>query len=384
MSLFFKKKTGVWLLGGALSLALCGTAARANVLGDIGHSISSLWAQKARKQEAARTARSKASAQSQQVQFLHDRLIKTQSLLQSANERYSNYFRQMRRTEAQILDTREKADDLNDRYDEHKHLFGQRLASMQKHGQTNFLQVALGSVSLADLTRRTAFFQAVAKRDTDLQNQLKADKQELIQSQNDLMAQWNNRNKLQKEANQERERIAQGEAEQSQTWSQLNSSRLALINYSLEQERSSEQINGMIGSLQSRRARALAEYQAQARRERAQLRAQTVYRYRVRRRVVRYYAPRHYYSRRTYAVAKNYGPDHSFKPVRSGHYNLSNYSSIAKLRYPTSKYKYSYARSNLAKRNGLKYAPRVDLTPQYAPRIELAPMPIQALQNPGG
>ena len=340
---------------GALFLSV--NIARATVLDDIGRSVSSLWTQRAQKSDAAQKARSKARAQSQKVEFLHDRLERTQQLLQKSNANYLNYFRQMRRTEAQIIETRHRAQIAEGRYKAHKIQFGRRLASMQRHGETNYLQIALGSTSLSDLTRRTAFFQALTQRDAYLQNEIKGDKAELLQAQNELMAQWNERNRLQIESNRERERIAAGEAQQRQMWRQLNNSRLALFNYALAQERSSREIGGMIGSLQSRRAQIIATYNAQAARERAQIRAQAAFRSRERRRVVRAYAPRR--SNRTYSTR-----------TYSTRYNRSRRT------YPRRNY-----RQNRSP-NFPRFAPRVDVMPQYAPRIELAPMPIEALQNP--
>jgi murein DD-endopeptidase MepM/ murein hydrolase activator NlpD len=383
MSLFSPKK-GAWLLGGVLSLALCGTTARANVLGDIGRSISSLWGQKARKSQAAQAALSQARSKTEQVEFLHDRLEKTQQILQTANNNYTNYFRQMRQTEAAILDTRERAEEVAERYEAHRILFGRRLASMQRHGDTNFLQIALGSDSLSDLTRRTAFFQALTQRDAELQNQIKADKAEILQTQNELDAQWAQRNRLQKDANRERERIASGEAQQRQMWRQMNSSRLALVNYALAQQKSSQEIDGMIGSLQSRKAQIIASYEADVARERAQMRAQAAYRSRQRRRVVRYEAPRRYRSYRA-ASSNSFSNNSSSRPSNS--YRSNNSYRTARSYTPTrpdrrGRYRYSGARSNLARKNGLQYAPRIDLAPQYAPRVELAPMPIEALQKP--
>jgi hypothetical protein len=175
------------------------------VLSDLGRSISSLWSQKAQKKQAAEVARSKASAQTRQAEFLHDRLERTQQLLEIASIRYDNYFRQMRRTEAQIVATRHRAQLATKRYEAHKAQFGRRLAVMQRHGETNYLQVALGSDSLSDLTRRTAFFQALTQRDSLLQNQIKEDKNELLQAQNALMAQWSERDALQKSGGDARE-----------------------------------------------------------------------------------------------------------------------------------------------------------------------------------
>lgn len=344
-----KKRTftalSIPILCGILSLGPGGAPASANVLGEIGRSISSLWGQKSRKIQAAHVARSKANAQGQQVEFLHDRLERTQQLLETSSINYHNYFEQMRRTEVQLNQTRRQAQIVEARYKAHRRQFARRLAVMQRHGETNYLQVALGSTSFADLTRRTAFFQAITQRDAELQNEIKADKAELLRNQNKLMAQWNERNALQQAANRERLRIAQGEIEQRNMWQQLNSSRLALINYAAAQEQSSNEITGMIGSLEARKSQIISSYEAQAARERAALRAQARYQSRVRTNRYSYGYSRNRYSRRSNRYQARYS-----RPYYGGQ---SRYAP--------------------------QLAPRLNLGPQFAPRVELAPMPIESL-----
>lgn len=363
MPLISLEKRALWTLLAVLSLGLAARAARANVLDDIGNSISSLWGQKAQKQQTARKARSTANAQSRQVEFLHQRLQRTQSLLEAANSNYFNYWRQMRRTEAQIVETRHRVQIVSARYKTHRAQFGRRLAAMQRRGQTNYLQVALGSASLSDLTRRAAFFQAITQRDSQTQEEIKADKAELVQAQNALMAQWNQRNALKTAAGRERARIAAGETEQTQGWKQLNSSRLALINYALAQEQSSQRIGGMIGSLQARKTRIIAEYQAQVAREREALRAQAVFRARERERIARY-----------------------------ERYEAAERAETARRRSTRRRSNRRYSRRNsnrrYARRSSANYAsqrrrmaPRIELSPRYAPRVEIAPMSIESLRS---
>jgi murein DD-endopeptidase MepM/ murein hydrolase activator NlpD len=347
-----KKRTfttlSIPILCGILSLGA--STARANVLSDIGHSISSLWGQKSRKIQAAHVARSKANAQGQQVEFLHDRLERTQQLLQTSNINYRNYFEQMRRTEARLNETRQRSKIVEARYKAHRRQFARRLAVMQRHGETNYLQVALGSTSFADLTRRTAFFQAITQRDSELQGEIKADKAELLRNQNILMAQWNERNGLLQAANRERMRIAQGEIEQRNMWQQLNNSRLALINYAAAQEQSSNEIGSMIGSLESRKSQIIANYEAQAARERAALRAQARYQSRTR------------YSR------------YNGNRTSSQRYSRRNYRSRGA----------RYYRPGGQPMYAPQLAPRLNMGSQFAPRVELAPMPIESLGSLGG
>ncbi len=384
----------------ALALALCGgfSSARAGVLDDIGSAIASLRGQKTRKIEAAQSARAQAKSQGGQVEFLHQRLEKTGRLLDRANENYAASYRQMQRTEQKIAETQARAAQINGQFSQHKTQFGLRLASMQRHGQTNFLQVALGSMSLSDLSRRTAYFQALTQRDAVLQERLKSDKAEITAAQNTLMAQWKLRRDAQKEAARERTRIAQGEAEQLQTWKQMSKARLALLSYAVQQARAVGDIDGKIGHLRGResdiiadnqaqaaraaarqareirlaaRERALDEYRAQMARERRQMSAQNTYRSRVRRRIVRDYG-------------RQSAPRIAAAPTRrsrygSGRYRNTRYNS----RYSHRNSSRRYARNNRAMPQfPSQLAPRVNLMPRYAPRIELAPMPIEALQNP--
>lgn len=404
-------KNRLLCLATALSLVSV-PIARAGVLDDIGGAISSLRGQKARTIGAAQGARSKAQAQSQQVEFLHQRLQKTKRLLDQASENYAQSYRQMQTTERKIAELETQSAQVARRFNDHKTQFGLRLASMQRHGQTNYLQVALGSASLSDLSRRTAYFQALTQRDAVLQERLKGDKAEIKAAQNALMAQWKLRRDAQKQAQRERNRIAEGEAEQLRGWKQMSKARLALLSYAVQQERNLGSIDGKIGNLRGRassivaqnqaredqarearvrqvryelrerqdriaaRERALDEYREQMSRERRQMRAQNTYRSRVRRRIVRDYsrsqAPRvaqtqsrSRYSRSRYGSRSRYSSRARYRNTR---YTRRGSSSIR------------YARSSSA--IPPQFAPRVGLMPRYAPRVELAPMPIEALQNP--
>ncbi len=427
------RKIAVLVLGvSALGIGGRGAlqCARANVLDNIGGAISSLRDQKTRASGAAQSARSRARAQARQVEFLHERLRKTQRLLDAANASYIDSFKQMQVTEERIEAAQARAQEVEARYEEHKTQFGLRLASMQRHGQTNFLQVALGSMSLSDLSRRTAFFQALTQRDAALQARIKNDKAEIARSQNALMAQWNERRVLQKQAARERKRIAQGEAQQMQSWKQMNRARYDLLSFVMKQQQSLENIDGKIGSLRARasqvlsenaeraaRARAremneremrgremrvrLAQLRAEVARERDAMRAQTRFRSRVRRRVVRSYnrnsqARRYasqqrenfYSNRRRYGNGRYRNSSYANSGYGSGRYQggRSRRTRYARNSYSrrSSRNSSRYARvSRIDPQNLPQFAPRVGLMPRYAPRIELAPMPIEALQNPG-
>ncbi len=256
----------------------------AGPLSELRRSIASLWGQKSQKQHAARVALVSASATGQRAEALHDRLEATQRLLLASTEQYYDSWRRMRRTEAQLIETRHRVQIVTTRYKAHQKLFGRRLAAMQKHGAPSYLQVILGSQSLSDLTRRTAFFQALAERDSQLQADLKADRLELERGQNALMEQWDERNHLQLAANRQRERIAGAEQDQQAMMRRLRHSRAAQIAYAQAQEQSSNEIGSMIGSLEAQRAQIISSYEAQAAAQRrARSRA--------------HYAMRHYWHR---------------------------------------------------------------------------------------
>ncbi len=255
-------------------LAVCALAgvlipvANASVLGQISDSISSLWTQKAHKQTGARQALSQATAKKQQAEFLHDRLEKTARLLNAANQNYENYFGQLNRTEAQIVETRHRVQIVTARYKAHQARFGARLAALQKHGQPSLISVILGSNSLADLSRRANFMKALSDHDAGLQADLKADRLELSRAQNDLMAQWGERERLARGAHSERARIAQGKARQLAIWKQINSSKLALLQLAAAEQRASNDIGDQIQTLEARKDQIAAAYDAQAARER--------------------------------------------------------------------------------------------------------------------
>lgn len=248
-------------------------AAQANILGQIRDSISSLWSQKSGKQQKARAARSQAQAIDAKADALHDRLESTQRSLQQANEYYFNYWRQMRRTEAQIVRTRHRLHLVTERYNRRRILFGRRLAAMQRSGKLSYLQVFLGSNTMSDLTRRSQLYQTITARDAELQAGLRDDKAELQHQQNYLASQWDERNRLQRAAFRERQRIWLATTAQQRMLKQLNASRDAQLAYVDAQLQSSRELEGMITSLEGRRAEIIQAYEEQAARERAARRA---------------------------------------------------------------------------------------------------------------
>ena len=284
------------LFGGALV-----PAAHANVLGQISDSLSSLWQNKAQKQRAAQAALSQARAKKQHAEFLHDRLEKTARLLDRANADYENYAGQLKRTEAQIVETRHRVQIATARYERHKKQFGARLAALQKHGKPQMLSVILGSNSLSDLTRRTNFVRALSDHDSGLQTDLKADRLEMTRAQNELMAQWGQRDRLARAAHGERARIVQGQKSQLATWKQINNSKMALLQMATAQQRASDSIGTQINSLEARKAQIIAAYEARAARQRAAQRAAARAQNRVR---IASYAPAsggHYQGRRSHS-----------------------------------------------------------------------------------
>lgn len=245
----------------ACVLSLSAPRAQANVLGQLRDSIASLWSQKAGKHNAAQSARARAQGLSRQAETLHDRLERTQRAVQRSNETYYALWRQMRQTEAKIVKSRHRVYIVNERYNRRRILFGRRLAAMQRSGRLSYLQMFLGSRTLSDLTRRTYLFETVTQRDAELQAAIRRDKQELETEQTHLMAQWHHRNRVQRAANRERERIVLAEREQQATLKKINASRYAQLSYALAQEQSSRELQAVIGNLAARRASIAQAYE---------------------------------------------------------------------------------------------------------------------------
>ncbi|HVF10204.1 MAG TPA: peptidoglycan DD-metalloendopeptidase family protein [Abditibacteriaceae bacterium] len=266
-----RKAACVMFLAG-VALGVLGQAlppAQAGVLSRLRASIRSLWTQKSEKQSAAHKARTRAHVLNARSEALHDRLERTQQLLQHATANYSNYRRQLRRTEARIVAARHRVQIVTANYKRHRALFGDRLAAMQRNGKLDYLQMFLGSRTLSDLTRRIYLFNTLTSRDAALQTALREDRLELQRTHNMLMSQWQQRNRLQRIANRERERIARGQATQQSVWKQINNSRYALLAYAAAEERSSRELEGMIGDLSARRAAIIQSYEAEMARQRA-------------------------------------------------------------------------------------------------------------------
>ena len=150
---------------------------------------------------------------------------------------------------------------VTERYNRRRELFGRRLAAMQRSGQVGYLQVFLGSSTLSDLTRRVYLFRALVDRDAQLQADLKSDKAELEEVNNNLAREWNKRYALQRDAQKERARVAQAAAEQNAALKKLVNSRNELLNYSSNREQEIKQIDIEIAAYNARQ-RAMARQAA--------------------------------------------------------------------------------------------------------------------------
>ena len=240
---------------------------RANVLGDIHRSISSLWKQKAGQQNNARSALKRATAQKQRAEFLEDRLEKTAVLLDRAGDNYRNYAAQLTRTEAQIVATRHRVQLATARYQRHNAQFGLRLAARQKRGEPSLLAVVLGSDSLAQVSRRTSFMRALSDNDARLQADLKSDELEMTRAQNALMQQWQSRVRLARAARDERARIEAGKRAQQLVWHEVNASKASLLRIAAAQQRASDSIGAQIQQLQARNSQIAADNQTRSARD---------------------------------------------------------------------------------------------------------------------
>ena len=236
--------------------------ARAGLLGQLRASIASLWGKKADHEQAAHAALGRAAVTAHQAHWVHEQLEDTQRVLLQADDNYANYWGQMVETQRRLEVTMARIKLVQVRYKEHQLLFGERLASMQRHGEPSYLEVLFGSSTLSDLTRRASFYSLITQYDTRLEADLRADQQEL-QSEEDLEArQWAQRRLLQLAANRERVRIYNAEQLQAWQWQRLNSSSTELLAYAQAQEQSSEELSSMINDLESRRAQIIAGYDA--------------------------------------------------------------------------------------------------------------------------
>jgi murein DD-endopeptidase MepM/ murein hydrolase activator NlpD len=259
-----KRKTFV-ALAGVLMLStpfLC-RPAEAGVLNRLRHSISNLWGQSAAQREEARDARARASQLNDHAEALHDKLEKAQQLFVQANAVFLNYRYQVKQTESRIVTTRHRVQIVQTRYAHHKKLFGQRLASMQRNGQIGYLNILLGSRTLSDLSRRAYLYQAISERDSALQEQIKADRRELQQAQNELMAQWQQRNRLQQAAIRERSRIVRAQQQQTAYWKEIKGNVYAQLAYAEVKEQTAQQLQSDIQQLEAQRAQIIASYEAQ-------------------------------------------------------------------------------------------------------------------------
>ena len=222
------------------------------------------------KRESARAARERASQLNERAQTVKSKLGGVQRTLLRVNRTYFDLSHQLKRTEAQIVRERHRKQIVTERYNRRRELFGRRLAAMQRSGQVGYLQVFLGSSTLSDLTRRVYLFRALVDRDAHLQADLKSDKAELEEINNNLAREWNKRYALQRDAQRERARVAQAAAEQNAALKKLVNSRNELLNYSSNREQEIKQIDIEIAAYNARQremARQAAIEEAEQERE---------------------------------------------------------------------------------------------------------------------
>jgi murein DD-endopeptidase MepM/ murein hydrolase activator NlpD len=281
----FMKKSTLYALAGVLALStpFACVPAEAGVLNRLRSSISDLWGQNAAQRHEARAARNRASQMNDSAEALHDKLEKAQQVFIRANAVFLNYRYQVKQTESKIISTRHRIQITQARYDRHKKMFGARLASMQRNGQIGYLNMLLGSRTLSDLSRRAYLYQAIAERDSDLQRQIKADREELQQAQYELQSQWKQRNRLQQAAMQERTRVVRAQSEQMRYWKEIKSNVYAQLAYANAKEQTAEQLEGDIQQLEAQRAQIVAAYEAEQAQRRAQYAPRRTYRRRYRR-----------------------------------------------------------------------------------------------------
>ena len=237
---------------------------RANVLGDIQRSISSLWRQKSEQQTGARATLKQATAKKQRAEFIEERLEKTAVLLDRASENYRDYSAQLTQTETRIVATRHCVQIATARAKEHNRQFGLRLAALQQRGDSGMLSVILGSDSLAELSRRTSFMRTLNENDAQLQADLKADHLEVMRAQNLLMEQWQNRVRLARAAHLEQARIETSAQQQQLVWRQINASKVALLRIAAARQNASDSIGAQIQSLEARKTQLIAQYETGA------------------------------------------------------------------------------------------------------------------------
>jgi peptidoglycan hydrolase CwlO-like protein len=250
------------LLGGARS-------SQAGLIDDLKRRAGLSWDASTDKREDARKARARASAVDTEAARAKARLSGVQKTLLSANTTYFNFWRQMKRTESQIVRERHRQHIVTERYNRRRILFGRRLAAMQRTGSMGYLQIFFGSSTLSDLTRRLYLFRAIVERDAQLQAELKADKLELARLNNSLEGQWNERARLRRAANAERLRVLSAAKDQQRELQRLVNSRNAMLAYAAGRENEIKQLDAEVASFNARaRATAIAQAQEEERQER--------------------------------------------------------------------------------------------------------------------
>jgi len=146
-------------------------------------------------------------------------------------------------------------------------MFGARLASVQRNGQVSYLNMVLGSRTLSDLSRRMYLYQAIAERDSDLQETLKDDQYELGRTKNLLMSQWNQRNRLLQAANRERSRLYLAQSAQNRALKAIKTSIYSSLSQAEARAESADALDSQIYELESQRTRLVSAARAEREQE---------------------------------------------------------------------------------------------------------------------
>lgn len=159
-------------------------------IGVLGTALANELEQKQRElqsiQQQMEEQQNKAAQAQQQVDSVSGQLRTIQGDLDSAAVEYNNILSKLAATEQQITANTEILAKVEKHLAERSQVLNKRMRDIYKNGQVNYLDVLFGAVDFADFTTRADLLKRVVNLDLALVNQVKAERELVVQKRAEL------------------------------------------------------------------------------------------------------------------------------------------------------------------------------------------------------
>lgn len=152
-------------------------------------SLSDLFRRRKQKKAAQVRVEKKLRAIKRKQQTVADELRTTKVALHRAETALQRVTRQLKETEAQLKKTEQALTATQRKLAKHNEVLGSRLRAIYKNGSVGYLEVVLAADDFSDFVRSAYFFRKIVERDTNLLEDIKAEKAVIAEKKAKLKAQ---------------------------------------------------------------------------------------------------------------------------------------------------------------------------------------------------